>query len=197
MEGAEMTSPKPQVQVPIETERLTLRFNEADDLDDVYAFHGRDDATRWVTFDTRTRDEVRALLERRQEDRKIEKDDDALIFAVVERESNRVIGDIYFFLKSAESKQAELGYIFHPDFHGKGYATEACQAVLEVAFDVYDLHRVYAECDVLNPPSFKLMERLGMRREAHFLENMWFKGQWSDSYVYAILQSEWREQRSR
>jgi RimJ/RimL family protein N-acetyltransferase len=190
-----MMSANPQVQVPIETERLILRFNEADDLDDVFAFHGRDDATRWVTFDTRTRDEVRALLENRKEDRKIENDDDALIFAVVERASNRVIGD--FFLKSAESKQAELGYIFHPDFHGKGYATEACEAVLEMAFELYDLHRVYAECDVLNPPSFKLMERLGMRREAHFLENMWFKGQWSDSYVYAILQREWRQRHSK
>jgi RimJ/RimL family protein N-acetyltransferase len=61
-----------------------------------------------------------------------------------------------------------------------------------MAFETYNLHRVSAECDVLNPPSFKLMERLGMRREAHFLENMWFKGQWSDSYVYAILADEWK-----
>lgn len=185
-------SANPQVQVPIETDRLILRFNRADDLDDVYAYLGRDDATRWIDFDTRSREEVRALLDRRQKKRQIEKDDDGLIFAVVERESNRVIGDIYFIVKSIESKQAELGYIFHPDFHGKGYATEACEAVLAMAFETYDLHRVYSECDVLNPPAFKLMERLGMRREAHFLENMWFKGQWSDSYIYAILADEWK-----
>ncbi|MGH2550890.1 MAG: GNAT family N-acetyltransferase [Thermomicrobiales bacterium] len=187
-----MTTPDRQVQVPIETKRLILRFNVEEDLDDVFAFHGRDDATRWIDFDTRTREEVRELLDRRQKNRRIEKDDDRLTFAVVERESNRVIGDIYFFVRSLESKQAEIGFIFNPDFHGRGYATEACEAVLALAFETYDLHRVYAECDVLNPPAFKLMERLGMRREAQFLENLWLKGQWSDSYVYAILAREWK-----
>ncbi|CAN5396201.1 GNAT family protein [soil metagenome] len=187
-----MTSANPQVQLPIETDRLILRFNEAADLDDVYAYLGRDDATRWIDFDTRSREEVRALLDRRQEKRQIEKDEDRMALAVVERESNRVIGDIYFAVKSIESKQGEIGYIFNPDFHGQGFATEACAAVLDIAFETYGLHRVQAECDVLNPPSFRVMERLGMRREAHFLENMWFKGQWSDSYVYGILAEEWR-----
>jgi RimJ/RimL family protein N-acetyltransferase len=180
------------LQVPIETERLILRFNEDDDLDETFAFQGRDDATRWVTFETRTRDEVREVLERRKAWRTIEKDDDALIFAVVERESGRLIGELYFFAKSLADKQAEIGYIFHPDFHGKGYATEASRAVLEIAFDVYGMHRVAAECDVRNPASYRVMEKLGMRREAHFIEHMWFKGEWSDSYVYAILDREWR-----
>jgi RimJ/RimL family protein N-acetyltransferase len=192
VEGVDVTAPSRQVQVPIETGRLILRFNEPDDLDDVFAFLGSDEATRWIDFETRTREEVRALLERRKEKRQIEKDRDRIALAVVERESGRVIGDIYFAVTSLESKQAEIGYIFNPDFHGKGYATEACKAVLRMAFETYNLHRVSAECDVLNPPSFKLMERLGMRREAHFLENMWFKGQWSDSYVYAILADEWK-----
>jgi RimJ/RimL family protein N-acetyltransferase len=197
VEGQEMTSADFQIPLPLETDRLILRFNEADDLDDVYAYLGSDDATRWIDFDTRTREEVGAVLERRQQKRQIAKDEDRIAIAVVERESNRVIGDIYFAVKSIESKQAEIGYIFNPEFQGKGYATEACEAVLAMAFETNDLHRVSAECDVLNPPSFKLMERVGMRREAHFLENMWFKGQWSDSYVYAILQREWRERHGK
>lgn len=187
-----MTTPKRQVQFPIGTDRLILRFNEADDLDDVYAFLGNDEATRWIDFDTRSREEVRELLVRRRERRHLENDNDRITIAVVERASNRVIGDIYFAVKSFESKQAEFGYIFNPEFHGQGFATEACAAVLDIAFETYGLHRLQAECDVLNPPSFRVMERLGMRREAHFLENMWFKGQWSDSYVYAILADEWR-----
>lgn len=180
------------LQVPIETERLILRFNEDGDLDETFAFQGRDDATRWVTFDTRTRDEVREVLERRKAWRTIEKDDDALIFAVIERASGRLIGEMYFFAKNLASKQAEIGYIFHPDFHGKGYATEASRAVLEIAFEVFGMHRVVAECDVRNPASYRVMEKLGMRREAHFIEDMWFKGEWSDSYIYAILDREWR-----
>jgi RimJ/RimL family protein N-acetyltransferase len=186
-----MSSPLP---VPIETERLILRFNEEGDLDDTFAFQGRDDATRWVTFDTRTREEVAEVLERRKPWRTLEKDDDALIFAVVERASGRLIGEMYFFARSMADKHAEIGYIFHPDVHGKGYATEASRAVLAIAFDHYGLHRVSAECDVRNPASYRVMEKLGMRREAHFVEHMWFKGEWSDSYVYAILDREWRAQ---
>lgn len=182
------------LRMPIETERLVLRFNEEGDLDETFAFQGRDDATRYVTFNTRTRDEVREVLERRKAWRTIEQDDDALIFAVVERASGRLIGEMYFFAKNLESKQAEIGYIFHPDFHGKGYATEASRAVLGMAFEVFGMHRVAAECDVRNPASYRVMEKLGMRREAHFIEDMWFKGEWSDSYVYAILDREWREQ---
>ncbi len=186
-----------QVELPYETERLTLRFSTVDDLDDSFAFQGRDDATRYVTFNTRTRDEVRAVLaERETKHRRIENDDDALVISVVERESNRVIGELYFMLKSVEHQHIEIGYIFNPEFQGKGYATEGSRALLEFAFDIYDAHRVTAECDTRNPASYRVMEKLGMRRETHALEDMWFKGEWTDTYAYGILQREWRASRT-
>lgn len=187
-----MSVPSRQVQLPMETERLTLRHSNEADLDAIFAFQGSGEITRFVSYSTRTRDKVREVLEQRTSFQAIEKDGDQMVLSVVERESGSVIGDMHFWVTSFEHKQAEIGYIFHPEFSGKGYATEASRAILDTLFTVYGMHRVIAVCDVRNAASYRLMERVGMRREAHFVENSWFKGEWSSSYVYAILADEWK-----
>jgi RimJ/RimL family protein N-acetyltransferase len=83
----------------------------------------------------------------------------------------------------------------HPDFTGRGYASEAARAVLELAFSTLGLHRVFAELDPRNDASIALALRLGMREEAHFVQDMWFKGAWADTGIYAILAEEWRSHR--
>jgi RimJ/RimL family protein N-acetyltransferase len=85
----------------------------------------------------------------------------------------------------------ELGFIFHPDHSGRGYAIEAAGVVLGVAFGEFGLHRVTGSCDARNLASARLMERLGMRREAHFHSNEYVKDEWCDELVYAILREEW------
>ena len=85
----------------------------------------------------------------------------------------------------------ELGFIFHPDHSGRGYAIEAARVVLDVAFGEFGLHRVTGSCDARNLASARLMERLGMRREAHFRSNEYVKDEWCDELVYAILREEW------
>jgi hypothetical protein len=82
--------------------------------------------------------------------------------------------------------------VFHPGYQGRGLATEAAEVVLGLGFDGLGLHRVIGRCDALNLPSARLMERLGMRREAHFVHNEIFKGSWGDELVYALLEDEWR-----
>jgi RimJ/RimL family protein N-acetyltransferase len=67
---------------------------------------------------------------------------------------------------------------------------------LDYAFDDLGLHRVAAIADCRNKPSWALLERVGMRREGHFLENVWFKGGWSDEYLYAVLKDEWLRKRT-
>jgi RimJ/RimL family protein N-acetyltransferase len=181
-----------QVQLPIETDRLTLRHSLDTDLDATFAFQGSDETTRFVSYSTRTRDKVREVLDQRKSFRAIENDGDQMVLTVVERETGLVIGDMHFWVTSFEHKQAEFGYIFHPEYSGKGYATEASRAVLDVLFTIYGMHRVVAQCDVRNAASYRLMERVGMRREAHFVESSWFKGEWSSSYIYAMLAAEWK-----
>jgi len=102
-----------------------------------------------------------------------------------------MIGTLYFKLTNAEESTAEIGWALHPNFQGKGYAREAASALLDVAFGEMELHRVTALLDPRNDDSIRLCEALGMRREAHFVEDLWFRGAWEDTYSYGILAREW------
>jgi [ribosomal protein S5]-alanine N-acetyltransferase len=90
-----------------------------------------------------------------------------------------------------ELRAAMLWYSLDPAYHGKGYATEAARAVLKLGFEQLGLHRIWADADPRNPPSIRVMERLGLRREAHHIENVCIRGEWCDSVIYAMLRSEW------
>ncbi|WP_244304256.1 GNAT family N-acetyltransferase [Streptomyces lydicus] len=122
---------------------------------------------------------------------------DVLQFAVVVRETGTLVGDVTFVLTSREHRQGGIGYVFDPAHTGRGYATEASRALLELAFEQLRLHRVQAELDGRNTASARLLERLGMRREGHLRENEFLDGEWSDEVVYAMLAREWHAQQGR
>lgn len=104
-----------------------------------------------------------------------------------------LVGDVVLFLHNAEHRAGEVGYVFAPQFHGQGYATEAVAALLDLAFSGLGLHRVVARLDARNEASARLAERLGLRREAHFVRNEMFKGEWTDELVYAIRAEQWQQ----
>lgn len=107
-----------------------------------------------------------------------------------------LIGDCAFQVLQDDERQAQIGYTLARPFQKQGYAAEAVRALLDFLFSEYGLHRITAVCDALNVPSARLLERIGMRREGQFLENVWFKGAWGDEYSYAILEREWRQIRN-
>jgi len=176
---------------PIRTQRLLLRPFSPDDLDAVHAIHSRADVTRYLYWQPRTVDEVREQLAVRAKRPSLEAEGDTLALAVVVRESGTLIGEVILVWRSREHGQGEIGFVFHPDHHGRGYAGEAAVVMLRLGFDGLGLHRIIGRCDGRNAASARLMERLGMRREAHFRENEIVKGEWSDEYVYAMLAAEW------
>ncbi len=103
-----------------------------------------------------------------------------------------LIGDCAFYRLKEDPRQAEIGVTLAQAYHGRGYATEALAWLVGTLFQAYDLHRIRANCDELNLTSAQLLERLGFRREAHFIENLWFKGRWSSEFWYALLRREWQ-----
>ncbi len=117
--------------------------------------------------------------------------------AMEEKASGQVIGDVAFHIEANSPQQAILGITLAGAAQGKGYATEAMQRLLQFLFEDLELHRVSAYIDVDNPASYQLVERLGFRREGHFIENTWFKGAWSSEYFYALLAREWREKQKK
>lgn len=181
---------------PIRTDRLLLRAFESADEDAWYAIRSRDDVARYLYGQALTREGVRAEVERKRGNTVLRDEGDVLSVAVVEPNAARVIGEVILRWRSRVHRQGEIGFVFHPEFGGKGYATEAAAAMLDLGFEGLGLHRIYGSCDARNRASAALMERLGMRREAHFIHNEIFKGEWGEEFHYAILRDEWSARRT-
>ena len=136
-------------------------------------------------------DRTRDLLARRIAATSWAAEGDWLGAVAVERESGIVVGEVGLFWISDRDRTAEIGFIFDPRHQGKGFATEASHALLEWAFGVAGIHRVIGRTEARNTASNRVLEKLGMRLEAHFVENEWVKDEWQSELVYAILDREW------
>ncbi len=115
--------------------------------------------------------------------------------AVADAASGEHVGDVGVFVDGDDPRLAEVGITVAPQAQGRGLATEALTAVLDYLFTARGKHRVAADCDARNTPSAALLERVGMRREAHHRSSAWWKGEWTDEYVYAVLDEEWAARR--
>ena len=177
---------------PLRTSRLVLRTMTGNDVDDIHAYQSRADVCRYMSYEPRTRAEVAEKLEKYSTALVLAGDGDFWQLAI-ERSGHpgRVIGDVYFTIKSVANGAGEIGWTLHPDFTGAGYMTEAAGAILRIAFADLGLHRVSAELDPRNEASADLCKRLGMRQEAYFVEDLWFKGEWGDTVIFAMLDREW------
>jgi RimJ/RimL family protein N-acetyltransferase len=194
-EPAPVTPPALRLTEPWRTERLVLRPFAEGDLDALYDMQSRPDVARYLYWSPRSRDETAQSLEEKMMRRSIEAEGDILILAVTRLAGGPVIGDLMVCYTSAAHQQAEIGYLFHPDAQGQGLATEAMRLVVERAFAELRLHRVYGRIDARNTASARVLERLGMRHEAHLVENEWVKGEWTDEVVYGVLADEWARAR--
>jgi RimJ/RimL family protein N-acetyltransferase len=117
--------------------------------------------------------------------------------AIEHDETGELIGDCGLHTLLDPPRQVELGFTLSLEHQGKGYATEAVACLLDYVFGTMDKHRAIAVTDARNLRAARVLERVGMRREGHFLQNVWFKGGWGDEYLYAILDREWRERTTR
>ena len=171
------------------TARLTLRPFTPSDADDLYAYLSREQVVRYEPYPPFTREQAAEEAARRASDKNFN--------AVVLKDANRLIGNLYF--APGEFDTWELGYVFHDQYWGRGYAAEACRALLTERFAEGNVRRVIAMCNPDNAASWRLLERLDMRREGHLRKNVWFfkdeNGQpiWQDTYEYAILREEWQK----
>jgi RimJ/RimL family protein N-acetyltransferase len=178
---------------PVETERLRLRPFEDADLQALHAIHSDAGVARWLYNEPRTPEETRGLLARKIAGSTLRAEGDWLGAAGELRATGELVADVSLLWASAAHRQGELGFLVHPAHQGSGYATEAARAILAYAFGGLALHRVVGRLEPRNVGSARVLEKLGMRREAHFVENEWVKGEWQSELVYAILAREWRE----
>jgi RimJ/RimL family protein N-acetyltransferase len=179
----------------LHTQRLLVRVMTSTDLDDIHSYMSNPEVCRYLLHEPRSRETVaEKIAEWSGMGRLAEAGDDlelAMELTTSGPGAGRVIGHTYFKLTNVDDLSGEIGWTLHPNFEGKGYATEAAEAMLAYAFTDLNLHRVVAELDPRNGKSVALSLRLGMRKEAHLREHMWLKNEWSDTGIYAILSREW------
>jgi RimJ/RimL family protein N-acetyltransferase len=177
---------------PITTDRLILRPFVEGDLDAVHAYQSLPEVTRYLYWDPRDRDATAEALRRRIATPALEREGDILVLAVLLRETGELVGEVNLSWGSEAHRQGEFGFVFNPAHHGRGYATEAAVQMLRLGFEELGLHRIVGRCDGRNEASARLMAKLGLRREAHFVQNEIVKGEWTDEVVYAMLSEEWK-----
>ena len=169
----------------IKTNRLVLRPFEESDYDDLFVFLFQLEKDEFEGYPGITYENGREHLKYRLNSEEL--------YAIVLPNSGKVIGNIYCGSRDFSAK--EVGYIVNKRYQKKGYATEALSAVIAQVFRE-GAHRVFAECDPRNVPSWKLLEKVGLRREAHFRQNIWFRRNengvpvWKDTLIYAILEND-------
>ncbi|ASW53461.1 GNAT family N-acetyltransferase [Plantactinospora sp. KBS50] len=191
---------------PIRTARLALRPITIDDVDDVHAYQRRPEVCRWMLgAEPRTIAQSHVSVATMARQNALRAEGDVLTLAAEVDPSaagangpgtGRVAGTAQLVWHSAADHTAEIGYVFNPEFHGRGLATEAVVGLLGWGFDEFGLHRVYGRCHADNEASARLMSRIGMRLEARHVQSYRFRGGWADQLVFAMLAREWRS-RSR
>ncbi len=185
-----MVHPISPLQLPIRTERLLLRRWAESDLDAALTYYRNGDVVRYLLHEALDRETLAERIAVRRESIAPALPGDVLSLAV--EHEGHLVGDVMLRMKDGEPPAtAEIGWVFHPDHAGRGFATEAASAVITLGFEHYRLHRIFAMLDPRNVASTRLCERLAMTREAHHRRDFWTKGEWADTYVYAVLVEDW------
>ena len=178
--------------LPIETEHLTLRCFEASDLAALSAYHTLPSVQRYAYTQTRDLEQVGGALKAMRGQVCLQRPGDILTLAMVSKAMGSVIGHVSLHWSDATAGQGEVRFMIDPRHAGQGFTGEALSALFDLTFEHYHIHRLLARCDGRNHHSIKLMQKLGMRLEAHYREHALFQGEWDEELHFAILDREWQ-----
>jgi len=180
-----------QLREPLQSERLSIRPLTPEDLARHFTIYSNPDVVRYLYEEVFDVEGARQHLKRRCTV-DLPAEGSWINLGVDVLDGDDLIGEVGLALVSVAHAHCEIGYVFDPAYSGQGYATEAAALMIEVAFSVLGAHRVSGRLDARNRPSARVLERLGMRREGHLVENEFVKGEWTDEVMYAVLEEEWR-----
>ncbi|MGL5865697.1 MAG: GNAT family N-acetyltransferase [Dermatophilaceae bacterium] len=188
-----MTTTPPRPVWPRRTADLLLRRPTSADVDDLLRWRNRPEVNRWLLRTTVDPERFRSSWlsgANNPRDHSVAALHDGRVVASGSLEVVDAMG------QDGETRQlgAEglLGYLVDPDHAGRGYATQVAGDLLAVAFEEVGLHRVTAGCFADNVASWRVMEKLGMRREQHGVQDSWHAELgWVDGYTYGLLREEW------
>ncbi|GAH68145.1 unnamed protein product [marine sediment metagenome] len=175
----------------ITTGNLILREFIKEDWQAVHEYASDPEVVHYMDWGPNTEKETRDFIERAMASYGETPRCDCQ-FAVILQEKDRLIGACGLHVSNRDHREGWIGYCFNRHYWKKGYATEAARRLLTFGFEKLKLHRIFATCDPQNRGSVSVLEKVGMRREGWLREHKWVKGKWRDSFLYAILNDEWK-----
>jgi RimJ/RimL family protein N-acetyltransferase len=177
---------------PVRTPRLHLRPLSDQDTDTLVSCYSLPAVHRYIPIGPLSVQQVKTRLRSGPWSRStLEKEGDVLGLGVEIASTGELIGDVMLMWTSTRHESGDLGWVIHPSHEGPGFGTESGRALLQLAFDGLELHRVVARVDARNTRSLRLAERLGMREEARLIQNRWSDDEWTDEVDFAMLADEW------
>ncbi|WP_019419567.1 GNAT family N-acetyltransferase [Paenibacillus sp. OSY-SE] len=172
----------------VTTDRLIIRSFECEDWPAVLEYTSNISNMKYIPEGVFNEETVKEFIRKNIGDQ-------ARNFPVVLKDNGKLIGHIVFHEYFGKHTY-EIGWVFNPSFHSQGYASEAALSILKNGFEEMNLHRIIATCQPENLPSYRIMEKIGMRREGYFKKCIPYQNEWWDEYYYAILREEWNQRSS-
>jgi RimJ/RimL family protein N-acetyltransferase len=196
LQNGRVSNPPDAITWPRRTERLVLRRASTGDVDRIGEIRAIAGVSDWLSTDASDRDRFDEYFRRPER----------MAMSIVVELDGTIIGDLMFkhedawaqaeVADDAKGVHAEIGWVLDPAHSGHGYATEAVDDLLRMGFEELGIRRIVAYCFADNEASWRLMERVGMRREMHTRsDSLHRSGRWLDGYGYAILADDWRRNR--
>ncbi|MBK1896603.1 GNAT family N-acetyltransferase [Chryseobacterium paridis] len=173
----------------LETERLVLRDLDVNDKEAIFEYRSDAETNQFQSWIPKTLEEVETFI--LNNSKEFNQPESWYQLLITDKMTEEVIGDIGVHFIDSASKQVEFGITLNKKHHHKGYASEALTGLIELMFKELKKHRITASIDPDNASSMMLMERIGFRKEGHFIKSLYLNGIWVDDVIYALLQEEW------
>ncbi|HLA60444.1 MAG TPA: GNAT family N-acetyltransferase [Puia sp.] len=174
------------------TRRLKIRNLRESDLDAFYLYRSNPDVTKYQGFDVYTREQAKTFIAEHQ-NKILIVPGEWVQYAIENISSSQLVGDCAIYLHPSDSRIAELGISISHQHQRQGYAKETMLGLMNFLFSKKGIHRIEETVDAENLASIRMMEGLSFRKEAHFIENTFFKGKWGSEYQFAMLRREWEK----
>ncbi|QNR25147.1 GNAT family N-acetyltransferase [Croceimicrobium hydrocarbonivorans] len=173
----------------LETDRLLIRPISIEDKNEIFEYRRNKEINKYQGWIPETIEEVESFIAKNPKEINVPETWFQLV--IIDKKTEAIVGDIGIHFMDPENKQVEIGCTLNKEYQNRGFATESVEKVMDYLFTELDKHRISTSIDPANTNSIRLVERIGFRKEAHFIESLFFKGKWVDDIIYAMLQRDW------
>ncbi len=173
----------------LETERLIIKPVTIGDKDEIFEYRRDKETNKYQGWIPETIEDVEVFIGNTS--KQINVPETWFQFVIVDKETQKIVGDLGIHFIDPENEQAEIGCTLNKNYQNKGFATESVRKVIDYLFKELNKHRIIASIDPENKNSIRLVERIGFRKEAHFVESLFINGKWVDDLIYALIEKDW------